>query len=83
MNHNMYHNPIVKDNIKKLASYGYEIITPATGMLANGDLGDGRMPDEEELLQYIIKGLYASALLDDEAADHPAAFGVGVRSGVG
>ncbi len=55
MNHNMYHNPIVKDNIKKLASYGYEIITPATGMLANGDLGDGRMPDEEELLQYIIK----------------------------
>ena len=55
MNHNMYHNPIVKDNIKKLATYGYEIITPATGMLANGDLGDGRMPDEEELLQHIIK----------------------------
>lgn len=55
MNHNMYHNPIVQDNIKKLASYGYEIIAPATGMLANGDLGDGRMPDEEELLQYIIK----------------------------
>ena len=55
MNHNMYHNPIVKDNIKKLASYGYEIITPATGMLANGDLGDGRMPDEEELLWHILK----------------------------
>ena len=55
MNHNMYHNPIVQDNIKKLASYGYEIIAPATGMLANGDLGDGRMPDEEELLQHIIK----------------------------
>lgn len=55
MNHNMYHNPIVQDNIKKLASYGYEIITPATGMLANGDLGDGRMPDEEELFWHIIK----------------------------
>ena len=55
MNHNMYHNPIVKDNIKKLASYGYEIITPATGMLANGDLGDGRMPEEEELLWHILK----------------------------
>ncbi len=55
MNHNMYHNPIVQDNIRKLASYGYEIITPATGMLANGDLGDGRMPDEEELLWYILK----------------------------
>ncbi len=55
MNHNMYHNPIVQDNIKKLASYGYEIVTPATGMLANGDLGDGRMPDEEVLLWYILK----------------------------
>lgn len=55
MNHNMYHNPIVQDNIKKLASFGYEIITPATGMLANGDLGDGRMPEEEELLWYILK----------------------------
>lgn len=55
MNHNMYHNPIVHNNIKKLASYGYEIITPATGMLANGDLGDGRMPDEEELLWYILR----------------------------
>lgn len=55
MNHNMYHNPIVRDNIKKLNSYGYEIITPKAGMLANGDLGDGRMPDEEELLWYILK----------------------------
>ena len=55
MNHNMYHNPIVADNIKKLSSYGYGIITPATGMLANGDLGDGRMPEEEELLWHILK----------------------------
>lgn len=55
MNHNMYHNPIVQDNIKKLASYGYEIITPDSGMLANGDLGDGRMPEEEVLLEYIIR----------------------------
>lgn len=55
MNHNMYHNPIVQDNIRKLASYGYEIITPDSGMLANGDLGDGRMPEEEELLWYILK----------------------------
>ena len=44
MNHNMYHNPIVQDNIEKLKHFGYEIITPATGMLANGDIGDGRMP---------------------------------------
>ena len=55
MNHNMYHNPIVQDNIKKLASYGYEIVSPDHGMLANGDMGDGRMPDEELLLEYILK----------------------------
>ena len=55
MNHNMYHNPIVQDNIAKLARYGYEIIPPETGMLANGDQGDGRMPDETVLLQYILK----------------------------
>lgn len=55
MNHNMYHNPIVQDNLKKLESYGYEIIKPATGMLANGDLGDGRMPEEDVLLQYVIR----------------------------
>lgn len=55
MNHNMFHNPIVQDNIEKLRKYGYEIVEPAHGMLANGDMGDGRMPDEEVLLEYILK----------------------------
>ena len=55
MNHNMFHNPIVQDNIEKLKRFGYEIIEPAHGMLANGDMGDGRMPDEEVLLEYILK----------------------------
>ncbi|MBQ8448864.1 MAG: bifunctional phosphopantothenoylcysteine decarboxylase/phosphopantothenate--cysteine ligase CoaBC [Clostridia bacterium] len=55
MNHNMYHNPIVQDNIEKLRRFGYDIITPDHGMLANGDMGDGRMPDEEVLLEHIIK----------------------------
>lgn len=55
MNHNMYHNPIVQDNLKKLARFGYEIIPPATGMLANGDSGDGRMPEESLLLEYILR----------------------------
>lgn len=54
MNHNMYHNPIVQDNIKRLESYGYSIITPETGMLANGDVGDGRMPDGQLLIDYIV-----------------------------
>ncbi len=55
MNHNMFHNPIVQDNIEKLKKYGYEIIEPDHGMLANGDTGDGRMPDEGELLEYVLK----------------------------
>lgn len=57
MNHNMYHNPIVQHNIEKLKSFGYEIIEPEKGMLANGDTGDGRMPDEETLYKYILKGI--------------------------
>lgn len=55
MNHNMFHNPIVQDNIEKLRRFGYEIVEPEKGMLANGDIGDGRMPDEEVLLWYILK----------------------------
>ncbi len=55
MNHNMYHNPIVQDNLDKLSRFGYEIIPPDTGMLANGDQGDGRMPEERVLLEYILK----------------------------
>ncbi|MDE7292903.1 MAG: bifunctional phosphopantothenoylcysteine decarboxylase/phosphopantothenate--cysteine ligase CoaBC [Oscillospiraceae bacterium] len=55
MNHNMYHNPIVQDNIKRLSSFGYEIISPDSGMLANGDSGDGRMPEESVLLEHILK----------------------------
>jgi len=55
MNHNMYHNPIVQDNLSKLRDFGYEIIQPAQGMLANGDSGDGRMPDEKLLFEYILK----------------------------
>lgn len=55
MNHNMYHNPIVQDNIEKLIKFGYEIVPPERGMLANGDMGDGRMPEESVLLEYILR----------------------------
>lgn len=55
MNHNMFHNPIVQDNLAKLTRFGYEIVQPDTGMLANGDVGDGRMPDEETLLWHILR----------------------------
>lgn len=57
MNHNMYHNPIVQENIEKLKRYGYEIIEPVCGMLANGDTGDGKLPSEETLVQYVLKEL--------------------------
>lgn len=55
MNTNMYLNPIVQDNIKKLKSYGMEVITPDKGYLACGDIGEGKMPSEEVLLEYILK----------------------------
>lgn len=57
MNHNMYHNSIVRENMEKLRRHGYEIIEPAHGMLANGDLGDGRMPDEGVLFEYVMREL--------------------------
>ena len=50
MNTRMYKNPIVQDNLKKLASYGFEILTPASGYLACGDTGEGKMPESETLL---------------------------------
>ena len=55
MNHNMYHNPIVQENLAKLKKYGYEVIEPVRGMLANRDIGDGKLPDEETLLEHIVR----------------------------
>ena len=55
MNTNMYENPIVQDNMKVLEKYGYHIITPASGYLACGDTGAGKMPEPETLLQYILQ----------------------------
>ena len=55
MNHNMYHDPIVQDNLEKLARFGYEIIPPESGMLANGDMGDGRLPSEEVLVEHVLR----------------------------
>lgn len=57
MNHNMYHNSIVQENIEKLKRHGYEIIDPVCGMLANGDTGDGKLPSEETLVSYVVREL--------------------------
>lgn len=57
MNTNMYNNPIVQDNIKKLESYGYVMIEPECGRLACGDVGAGKLPSEEVLVESIEKHL--------------------------
>lgn len=57
MNTNMYLNKIVQNNLKTLAEYGIEIITPDSGYLACGDTGIGKMPSEEELFQNIIRSI--------------------------
>ena len=53
MNTNMFENPVVRDNLKILEHYGYEVIAPASGYLACGDTGAGKMPEPETLLAYI------------------------------
>lgn len=55
MNTQMFENPIVQDNLKKLEHYGYEVIQPAVGLLACKDLGAGKMPEPETLLEYILR----------------------------
>ena len=53
MNTNMYENPIVQDNIYTLQKYGMKVIAPASGYLACGDTGAGKMPEPETLFGYI------------------------------
>lgn len=59
MNTNMLENPIVQDNIRKLQSYDYEIIESASGYLACGDTGKGKLPSEQLLVDYILKNIAA------------------------
>lgn len=58
MNTRMYQNPVVQDNMKLLSHYGMEVITPASGYLACGDTGEGKMPEPELLFEYIVRALY-------------------------
>lgn len=57
MNTRMFRNPIVQDNMKKLESYGIEIVNPASGYLACGDTGEGKMPEPYVLLSFILREL--------------------------
>ena len=55
MNTNMYENPIVQDNIQRLKKFGMEVIEPDVGLLACKDVGVGKMPSEDILLEYILR----------------------------
>ena len=55
MNTHMYENPIVQDNLQKLERFSYKIIAPAVGMLACHDVGAGKMPEPEMLLDWILR----------------------------
>ena len=55
MNTAMYENAILQDNLAKLESYGMNVIKPASGYLACGDVGAGKMPEPEVLLDYILQ----------------------------
>lgn len=57
MNTNMYENAIVRDNIAKLMMYGFEVIPAASGRLACGDSGKGKLPDNRILIEYILRAL--------------------------
>ncbi len=57
MNTNMYENPVTQDNLDILRRYGWQVIEPASGRLACGAVGAGKLPEPEELLQHIIKNL--------------------------
>lgn len=57
MNTAMYENPVTQDNMRTLEKYGIEVICPATGYLACGDTGAGKMPEPAELYSYIEKAV--------------------------
>ncbi len=54
MNTNMWTNPILRDNLQRLERFGYTVIQPDSGRLACGDIGDGKLPAEDILLQHIL-----------------------------
>ena len=57
MNTNMYETQVTQDNLETLRRYGWEVIEPASGRLACGAVGKGKLPEPEELLQYILRRL--------------------------
>ncbi|MFV0382307.1 MAG: bifunctional phosphopantothenoylcysteine decarboxylase/phosphopantothenate--cysteine ligase CoaBC [Breznakia sp.] len=63
MNTNMYHNPIMQENLKKCLHYGMQIVEPDTGLLACGDVGNGKLADIKKLHSALETALYTPKLL--------------------
>ena len=57
MNTNMYENPVTQDNLNTLRHYGWEVIEPASGRLACGAEGRGKLPEPETLVQHILRSV--------------------------
>ena len=57
MNTHMYRNPIVQKNIATLKSLGYEFVSPSSGRLACGDIGEGKLADVNTIVDYIVRGV--------------------------
>ena len=57
MNTRMYENPVTQDNLAALRGYGWEIVEPASGRLACGAVGKGKMPEPEELLEAVLHAI--------------------------
>lgn len=57
MNTNMFENPVTQDNLDTLTRYGWEVIAPASGRLACGAVGAGKLPEPEVLVQHILRVL--------------------------
>ena len=67
MNTKMFENPVTQDNLDILRRYGWEVIAPASGRLACGAVGAGKLPEPEVLLQHILR---QTALPHDLAGKH-------------
>ncbi len=68
MNSNMYNNPIVEENISRLKSYGYKFINPASGLLACGDVGAGKLEETSKIVEY-VENYFESIKLDEDKKD--------------
>lgn len=63
MNPNMWHNPIMQNNIKRLRDMGYFILKPERGEVACGDEGEGRLPEPDKVVDYVYDVMGKSSLL--------------------